>query len=233
MSYSLDNVAGILEARGDRDGALERYERSLSICERLLGQEETPESLRDVSYSLDNVAGILMARGDLDGALERYERSLRLRRDLLESAYPSPLLIGEIAESFAHLGDVHRGLCDVRRALERLEEGLEVVHGYVQLIQDVGDLEPIVRLTLRLARCRLELGCRGPAKAAIGFAVQAVTDIERQFPEHVRHLESCADWWDVRAAVAAAEGNPAEQASHAAHAAMLRARIAALRGAHT
>ena len=74
VAASLHELAGVLKAQGDLQGARERLERSLEIKARVHGTEEHP----DVAASLHELAGVLQAQGDLQGARERLERSLEI-----------------------------------------------------------------------------------------------------------------------------------------------------------
>jgi hypothetical protein len=69
----------------ERDGAKERYERSLEIAENLVKQDsKNLEYQRDVSVSLNNLAQIQLCQRDVEGAKVRYERSLKISEKLVK-----------------------------------------------------------------------------------------------------------------------------------------------------
>jgi tetratricopeptide (TPR) repeat protein len=68
---SVNNLAFLLRARGDLDGAEPLFRRALASYEAKLGPEH-PDTLR----SVNNLAFLLQARGDLDGAEPLFRRAL-------------------------------------------------------------------------------------------------------------------------------------------------------------
>jgi tetratricopeptide (TPR) repeat protein len=67
--------ATLLETRGDLDGAMRLYERSLA-------SDESLGDVRGTSATLHQMAGVLVTRGDLDGAMRLYEQSLAIKERL-------------------------------------------------------------------------------------------------------------------------------------------------------
>jgi hypothetical protein len=68
-------MAGVLETRGDLDGAMRLYEQSLA-------SDESLGDVRGKSATLHQMAGVLETRGDLDGAMRLYEQSLAIQESL-------------------------------------------------------------------------------------------------------------------------------------------------------
>ena len=60
---SLNNLAALLQDKGDYEGAEPLYRRALDICERVLGKDHP-----DTATSLNNLAGLLHDKGEYEGA---------------------------------------------------------------------------------------------------------------------------------------------------------------------
>ena len=69
----MDNLAALLEARGDYAAAEPLYWRALAIDEKVLGSEHS-----DVATDLNNLAGLLWAKGNYARAEPLYRRALAI-----------------------------------------------------------------------------------------------------------------------------------------------------------
>ena len=87
VAGSLHELAVVLQAQGDLDGARQRLERSLQIQAEVFGTEIHPS----VAASLHELAGVLQAQGDLDGARQRLERALQIQTEVFGTEiHPTP-----------------------------------------------------------------------------------------------------------------------------------------------
>ena len=77
-AQSLNNLALLLYAQGDYDGARPFYERALAISEQVLGPHHP-----STAQSLNNLALLLQAQGDYAGARPLYERALAIWEQVL------------------------------------------------------------------------------------------------------------------------------------------------------
>ena len=82
----MNNLAGLLESKGDYDGAEPLYRRALEARERVLGREH-PDTLA----SVNNLAALLYSKGDYDGAEPLYRRALEARERVLGREHPDTL----------------------------------------------------------------------------------------------------------------------------------------------
>lgn len=99
---SMSNLASILAARGDLDGAIRQQERVWSASEQALGKDH-PDSLT----SMNNFAASLKARGDLAKAQELYARVLKGRTRVLGGEHPDTLVcMNNLAMTMAARGDL-------------------------------------------------------------------------------------------------------------------------------
>jgi tetratricopeptide (TPR) repeat protein len=80
---SLNNLAGLLQDRGDLAGARPLFERALATREKVLG----PEHL-DTAGSLNNLANLLRDQGGQSGARPLYERALAIYERELGPQHP-------------------------------------------------------------------------------------------------------------------------------------------------
>jgi tetratricopeptide (TPR) repeat protein len=80
---SYNKVAGVLEAQGKLQEALDAYQQSLAIAKRLAEQDKSNAGWQqDLAASYDKVAGVLEAQGDLAGALKNYRDKFAITEKL-------------------------------------------------------------------------------------------------------------------------------------------------------
>ncbi len=107
LSVSYDNVAGILQAQGERAEALVQYGKSLAIREKLAASDpKNSDWQRDLSVSYDNVAGILQAQGERAQALVQYGKSLAISEKLATSDPQNAQWQTDLAVSYLKLAGV-------------------------------------------------------------------------------------------------------------------------------
>ena len=136
VSVSLSKVGDFLSLRGqagDGEKALENYQRSLEVCERLLEQNpQSAQAARDVSVSLIKVGDFLSRRGqagDGEKALENYQRSLEVCERLLEQNPQSAEAARDVSVSLERVGDSLLRRCqagDGEKALELQQRAVEI-----------------------------------------------------------------------------------------------------------
>ena len=185
-AMSLNNLANLLQARGDLAGARPLYERALAIREKALGPEHP-----HTATSLGNLANLLQARGDLAGARPLLERALAIHEKALGPEHP------DTATSLVSLANLLRAqgdLADARplfeRALAIYEKALGPEHPHTAaslnhlagLLRDRGDLAGARPLYERaLAIYEKALGPEHPDTAMslnnLGFLLQAQGDL--------------------------------------------------------
>jgi tetratricopeptide (TPR) repeat protein len=93
-----------LEMIGDYAGARPYFERTLAICEQVLGAEHP-----NTATSLNNLGGLLRAQGDYAGARPYYERALRIFCAALGEQHPSTQTVQNNLEALLAEGEGPQG----------------------------------------------------------------------------------------------------------------------------
>jgi len=82
---SLNNLALLLNDKGDYEGAEPLFRRALEIREKVLGVDH-PET----AMSLNNLAALLYAKGDYEGAEPLFRRALEIKEKVLGVDHLTP-----------------------------------------------------------------------------------------------------------------------------------------------
>src|SRR5262249_26114366 len=115
VAVTLDNLAMLLDAKGDVRGVEPLVRRALAIDEKVLGPDD-PE----VAMCLNNLAGLLYNNGDYAGAEPLYRRALAIREKSLRADHP------DIAVSLKDLGMLLAAKGDHAGAEAAVERGLSI-----------------------------------------------------------------------------------------------------------
>ncbi len=114
---SMNNLAMLLEHKGDNGGAQPLLERAMEARERLLGPEH-PDTLT----SVNNLALLLSNQGDYAGAQPLYERALEARERVRGPEHPDTLVsVNNLACLLSSKGDYAGAQPLYERALEASE----------------------------------------------------------------------------------------------------------------
>jgi nephrocystin-3 len=121
---SLNNLAGLLDAKGDYDSAEPLYQRALSINEKVLGPEH-PYTAK----SMNNLAALYDAKGDYDSAEPLYQRALSIIEKVLGPEHPDTALsLNNLAGLYYAKGDYDSAEPLLKRALDICEKVLGFEH---------------------------------------------------------------------------------------------------------
>ncbi|MCA3449517.1 MAG: hypothetical protein INF92_03950 [Rhodobacter sp.] len=126
-SVALDAIGDVQVAQGDLPGALQSYQRSLGIRERLAAAD--PDNTgwqRDLSVSLDRVGDVQLAQGDLPGALQSYQRSLGIAERLAAADPGNAGWQRDLSVSLDRVGDVQLAQGDLLGALQSYQRSLGI-----------------------------------------------------------------------------------------------------------
>ena len=84
---SLNNLAGLLQDKGEYEGAEPLFRRALDIRERVLGRDHP-----DTARSLNNLALLLQVKGEYEKAGPMYKRALKIMEKSFGQKHPSTRL---------------------------------------------------------------------------------------------------------------------------------------------
>jgi tetratricopeptide (TPR) repeat protein len=141
---SLNNLADVLQARGDLAAARPLHERALAIKEKVLGPEHP-----DTATSLNNLAHVLQAQGDLAAARPLHERALAISEKALGPEHrDTARSLHNLASLLQNRGDLAAARPLFERALAIFMKALGPEHPdtarslnkLASLLQDQGDL---------------------------------------------------------------------------------------------
>ena len=96
MATGLNNLAALLQAKGDYAGAEPLYRRALAIDEKALGSDHP-----GLAIDLNNLALLLQAKGDDAGAEPLYQRALAIDEKTLGREDPNTQQIRHNLESLS------------------------------------------------------------------------------------------------------------------------------------
>ena len=112
-AHSVNNLASLLDEKGDYDAAEPLYRRALEARERVLGREH-PETLT----SVNNLAELLHSKGDYDAAEPLFRRALEAGERMLGREHPATLSsVNNLAALLRSKGDYDAAEPLYRRAL--------------------------------------------------------------------------------------------------------------------
>ena len=111
VGISSVNIGSIYNDRGDKDTALDYYEKAVKTFEEIGAK---PLKV----YGLYGIGLVYQAKGDLDKALDHYEKALKIREELSDK--------NGIGSSLNDIGNVYYDKGDYKNALEYLEKSLRI-----------------------------------------------------------------------------------------------------------
>ncbi len=160
---TLNDLAMLLQVRGDLEGAQKYFRESLDMVRRLRPDLRAGGSMA-VAACLNNLASVLRARGDLAGAGPLMRESLDIRRRLAPGDDPALARgLNSLANLLHDLGDLdgaeayYRESLDMRRRLYAGDhpDVAVAVNNMAELLNDRGDVagaEPLYREAIDMFR---------------------------------------------------------------------------------
>jgi tetratricopeptide (TPR) repeat protein len=120
VASRLNNIAGVLHAKGDYAGALEKYNEALKIDEAYFGRNHP-----NVARGLNNIAVVLKSKGDYAGALEKCNEALKIDEAYWGRNHPN------VAIGLNNIAGVLRAKGDYAGALEKYNEALTIFEKFL------------------------------------------------------------------------------------------------------
>jgi CHAT domain-containing protein len=186
-----------LRKEGNYQRALPLYERSLAICEKVLGPQH-PE----MAIGLGNLAGLYKDMGDHAKALPLYERSLAICEKVLGPQHPdTAAVLNGLAGLYIDMGVPAKALPLYERSLAIREKSLGTQHpdtaaslanlaGLYALVGDYAKALPLHERSLAISE--KSLGSRHPEMAIglgnLAFIYRGMGDHAKALPLYERSL---------------------------------------------
>ena len=181
-------------AQGRLDAALESFQASLAIRERLA--EADPNNAgwqRDLSVSWNKLGGLRKGQGDLAGALEAYEQDLAIARNLGKADPGNASWQRDLAISWEGVGDVRLSRGEHAEAADAYAQSLAIRQKLAAI--DAGNAR--WKSELSMARWRLAAAVvmqggssRGPEQLEAALSAMKTLDEEgRLLPTDEGYVE--------------------------------------------
>ena len=111
-----NNISLVYRAQGNYEKALEYYEKSLVIKEKMLGKEHP-----STATTYNNLAIVYEDQGNYEKALEYYEKALVIREKVLGKEHPST------GSTYNNMAGAYRTQGNYEKALEYYEKALKIL----------------------------------------------------------------------------------------------------------
>ena len=120
-----DNIAEVLKARGDLDGALVEYRAGEAIRARLVRLDPDNQTRQhDLSLSYDRIGWLHRARGDLDGALAQFRAGMVIGERLAKQAPQNLNFQRDLGVGHDKIADVLKDQGELEGALAEYRAGM-------------------------------------------------------------------------------------------------------------
>src|SRR5206468_1762564 len=117
LSVSYNKLGDVYRAIGEGQKALEFYNQSMQIAERLYKAEPHRADLaRDLSVSYSKLGDVYRATGEGQKALEFYNQSMQIRERLYKAEPHRADLARDLSISYERMGDVYRAIGEGQKA---------------------------------------------------------------------------------------------------------------------
>ncbi|CAF1474301.1 unnamed protein product [Rotaria sordida] len=115
QAYCYHHLGLMKDDQGQYDVAIDFYEKSLAICEKIL-----PPNHPSLATSYNSIGLVYDNMGDYSKALEFYEKALKIREEALSSNHP------DLAIPYGNIGGVYNNMGDYLKALEFYEKSYKI-----------------------------------------------------------------------------------------------------------
>jgi tetratricopeptide (TPR) repeat protein len=137
VSVSYERIGDVQVAQGDLTAALNSYQDSLGIRERLAASDPGNAGWqRDVSVSYNKIGDVQVAQGDLTAALKSYSDSLAIAERLAQSDPGNADWQRDLSVSFGKLALVHKQSGDKAKARGFMRQGQAIMARLTKLSPD-------------------------------------------------------------------------------------------------
>ena len=160
LAYGHGNVAAVLEARSDLDGARRELELAQQIKEDLARRKpDDRQRLDSVATGHNRIGVVLDKAGDTEAAFRHFEADLKIRRELVERDPRNVAIRRSLGVAYTFLARAHedRGELaaaekNMRQALAVSEESSAIDRRNLDWQRDVGRVQVVLADVLRWQR---------------------------------------------------------------------------------
>ena len=143
----------MLESQGDLSGALEMFQKTLAIAERLAAQDPLNAGWqRNLSVSYNRIGGVLESQGDLSGALEMFQKDLAIAERLAAQDPLNADCKAELANSLYSTALIYEQIGLFVDAASLWQSELEIRAGMAALSADPSEADG------EIASCHNQIG---------------------------------------------------------------------------
>lgn len=129
----LTNLGDVLKDKGDLPKALETYQQSLTIKQRLAEKTPSDTGLQaDLSAGYNLLGEALRAKGDSQAALDAYRQGLKISNRLSEQDPSKADWLSNLANSYQGVGYIQELGGNLKAALDAFQQSLEIRRGLVE-----------------------------------------------------------------------------------------------------
>jgi tetratricopeptide (TPR) repeat protein len=121
------NLGDVLVSQGKSDQALQNYQQSLQIAQRLTDKDPSNTAWQGVLVvSYEKIGDVLSNQGKLDQAFQSYQQELQIYQ-LLADKDPSNIeSLSGLAGTYERIGDVFSNQGKLDQALQKYQQGLQI-----------------------------------------------------------------------------------------------------------
>lgn len=186
LSISFDNLGGIYQEFGNLHQALNYYQQSLEISEKLHQRApDSAEDVRNLSISYERLGDLYRELGNLPQALSYYQQCLDIREELYKRAPDSAEVARNLSGLYLRFGEMDRELGNPHHALHHYQKGLKIIEELYpcspelthdlsifnnklgNIYQGLGNLEEALKFTHKSLELVLLLHQRTPDSAEV------------------------------------------------------------------
>jgi len=217
LSVSSNRVGELLVSMGQKERALEFFQKGATAVEQLCQQDPARADLaRDLTVSYNRLGDISVDLGQDDEALSYYQRTVKAAEPIFQAEPHRSALAHEMSFAYQRMGDVHQNQGDPHQALEHYHSAMEIAERLYFLEPRRTDLTLNLSVTYnRMGDVHTKLGDaptaldfyhkvlgiaepvyeaephRTDLAREISFALQRKGDMHRVMKDHQAALETC------------------------------------------
>jgi tetratricopeptide (TPR) repeat protein len=194
QSIAYDERADVLVAQGDLGKAIDAYNASMAIRERLADADPTNTGLqRDLSVSHNKIGDVLRAQGDLAKAIDAYNASMAIRERLADADPTNTGLQRDLSVSFEKIGDVLVAQGDLGKAIDAYNASHKIFEGLADADPTNTGLQRDLSVSFeKIGDAEENRGDVPAAITAYERSLPVAASLAERFPDHPQFVSDLA-----------------------------------------